>query len=613
MPDFLFTEFPSQNINANTALVITSGRTAKGSASASYVSDSLANAALYAAHPRFVGQSANGRYFRALPVGGVLPVELGGAIGDGLANDQPAIQASITYAEAVGARVIQFQAASYRLHCPVRTSDPAPAGEHFYDGRPLVVSTALVMRSVRNGGSRLVFRHVDGSERSSYQLVASASVGQPQVWRGGGIFLKCPSVMPTNYADRPALTLEDITLDGGLPRTEFYGWPARSSDGDGWDITDKGIWVEADRWSGDIRLIRSTVSGFRGEVIFQAGRGNGELYIRSGVLGDTNGNLFQSCGTNLDIDGLLGYNAFQAFEGWSGRRGRMVNAVFEDCIATGGLSGGRLADSGSRNTPTRFTDGETPWLSVDAEFRNCGSVMFGSWVRGEVKLTDSTLTLDGAMVYAEGLHDVDLEVVAQADKRTGQPAVVLMGSDLPGRLTLSDLRLRLRCTRTEQARLAGRCYGQPVDYRGSIGPGVFIEQSSGETGRASGPSGNHLTAITDHYPCFRGNRWRRINNDWAAIDQNVELNPQIVPRADLMGVVTDTPGTWPITLPVSGIQHGHELTIRNLSGANRFVTLAAAGAGAALAATRTLAPAGQIVLRFDEEIGLWRETAAPPG
>ncbi|MEQ1641065.1 MAG: hypothetical protein ABL881_09670, partial [Novosphingobium sp.] len=63
MPDFLFTQFSSQTINSNTDLVTTSGRSTKGIASGSYGADSLANAALRAAHPRFVGQSANGRIF----------------------------------------------------------------------------------------------------------------------------------------------------------------------------------------------------------------------------------------------------------------------------------------------------------------------------------------------------------------------------------------------------------------------------------------------------------------------------------------------------------------------------------------------------------------------
>lgn len=614
MADFLFTQFSSQNINSNTDLVTTSGRSVKGIAPASYVSDSLANAALFAAHPLFVGKSANNRYFRALPAGGELTVELGGALGDGLTNDQPAIQATIAYAEALGVRSVVFTARTYRLHCPLRTSDPGgQIGHHLYDGRPIVISTPMVLRSTCHGGTRLSFRHIDGSERqNNWQSVFSPSTGQQMVWRGGAIYLKCPATPPADYADRPAITLMDIALDGGIPQGSVFEWPARISDGEGWDATDKGIEIEGDRYSGDLRLIRSKITGFRGELIYQAGEGNGELYMRSVVLGETNGDLFQACGTNLDVDGLLGYKGLATFEGWSGRRGRMTAVVFEDCVRTGGLAAGRVSPAANRNTPLRMSDGLIPWLAIDAEFRNCGPVMLGSWVRGRIKLTDCYLMLDGAQVYGEGLHDLDLEVIAQVDKTGNIPAVVLLGSGTAGKMSLSDVRIRLRCSRSEEARANGRVHSVPVDYRGSMGPNVVIEQSSGEAARACAPSGTALTAITDNYPCFRGNRWLRTTNAWTATSQDIQASPQIVPRGDFMAVYADAAGTWPITLPVSGIQHGHELTIRNIANPGAFAALAASGAGAILAATRVVAPGAQIALRFDQEAGLWREVTSPP-
>jgi hypothetical protein len=614
MPDFLFTEFSSQNINSNTDLVLTSGRSTSGIGCASYVNDALATAALYAAHPRFVGQSANGRYFRALPVSGQLPVELGGAIGDGTSNDQPALQAAIAYAEAIGVRTLVFTAKAYQLRCPVRTGDPAgTTGEHLYDGRPLVVSSPLVMLSTCQTGTRLIFRHTDGGARqTSWQVVNSPSARQAMVWRGGGVFIKCPTSEPADTADRPGLSLIDMTLDGGIPQGSLFAFPARLSDGDGWDVTDKGIAVEPDRHSGDIRLIRSKVTGFRGELVYQAGLGNGELYIRSAVLSETNGALFQSCGSNLDIDGLLGIKGFACFEGWSGRRGRMVNTVFEDCLQTGGMAGGKLSSSANRNTPTRMADGLIPWLSLDAEFRNCGQVFLGSWIRGRVKLTDSPLVLDGSQVYGEGLQDVDLEVISQLDKATSQPAVQLLGSATPGKQTVSDVRIRLRCSRTAEARANGRVHLQPVEYRGSFGPNVFIERSSGESQRASGPSGAALTAVPDNFPCFRANVWHRTANDWAAINQDVSVTPQLVPRGDLMALEAPAPGTWPFSLPTSGIQPGHELTLGNISGAGVYFRLAATGVGASLPATRLLAPGMLMALRFDRAASVWREVAPPP-
>ena len=64
--------------------------------------------------------------------------------------------------------------------------------------------------------------------------------------------------------------------------------------------------------------------------------------------------------------------------------------------------------------------------------------------------------LDGSQVYPEGIQDVDLEVISQVDKFGNFPALVLLGSSTPGKQAVTDVRVRLRCVRTEAARLAAR-------------------------------------------------------------------------------------------------------------------------------------------------------------
>lgn len=129
MPDFLFSEFASQNVNANTSVVQTSGRDAIGLGAARYISDSLANAALMAAHPRFVGKTGNNRYFRAMPEAGRIAVEVGGAKGDGSTDDGPAIRATFAYAAAIGARGAAFGLARYR-------AERIPPSEAVFGGNP---------------------------------------------------------------------------------------------------------------------------------------------------------------------------------------------------------------------------------------------------------------------------------------------------------------------------------------------------------------------------------------------------------------------------------------------------------------------------------------------
>lgn len=61
MADFLFSDFSAQNIRSGTDIIQTSGRDTIGKAPGRYINDVLATAALFTAHPRFVGKSSNNR------------------------------------------------------------------------------------------------------------------------------------------------------------------------------------------------------------------------------------------------------------------------------------------------------------------------------------------------------------------------------------------------------------------------------------------------------------------------------------------------------------------------------------------------------------------------
>ena len=144
MADFLFSDILNQNLRTGTDIIQTSGRDVIGAAPWRYVSDALATAALQSAHPRFVARSSNGRYWRAIPEGGRIAVEVGGAKGDGTTDDGPAIRATFAYANAIGARGASFSSANYRAERilpseQVLTSNPpiqliTSAGIHDFGG-----------------------------------------------------------------------------------------------------------------------------------------------------------------------------------------------------------------------------------------------------------------------------------------------------------------------------------------------------------------------------------------------------------------------------------------------------------------------------------------------
>ena len=91
----LFAELATRLPAPDIAWLHSAGHTISGKGAGTYIADELATEALADAHPRFVLRTANRRVFRLLPEAGSISVEQGGAVGDGLADDQPAIQAAI--------------------------------------------------------------------------------------------------------------------------------------------------------------------------------------------------------------------------------------------------------------------------------------------------------------------------------------------------------------------------------------------------------------------------------------------------------------------------------------------------------------------------------------
>ena len=78
-----------------------------------------------------------------------------------------------------------------------------------------------------------------------------------------------------------------------------------------------------------------------------------------------------------------------------------------------------------------------------------------------------------------------------------------------------------------------------------------------------------------------------------------------------MAIFANGTGNFAFSLPSTGINDGHQLTLVNGS-SSAFCTLAASGAGAKLPARRVIAPGSMMQLRFASLDLAWREEIAPP-
>lgn len=236
MADILFIQIPGENVRTGTDLVITSGRDAIGIAPGRYVCDPLPTASLMTAHPRFVARSSNGRYFRALPEANRIAVELGGAKGDAIADDGPAIRAAFAYASAIGARGVRFGAAAYRMEAIALAEGnyPGPIPSQFIQSGLSVYDGCGAIFSRQGGGSGICSSSLVPGAITDLPLAADVVAGTRQVtltsglgaalaagdtvlWQLGELVYDTPETLNWDLARVAAVSGDIVTLDRPIP------------------------------------------------------------------------------------------------------------------------------------------------------------------------------------------------------------------------------------------------------------------------------------------------------------------------------------------------------------------------------------------------------------
>lgn len=237
MADFMFNQIPAENIRSGTDIIQTSGREAIGKGPGRYVCDSLADASLFAAHPRFVGRSSNGRYFRALPEAGRVAVELSGAKGDGITDDGGAIRASFAYAAAIGAQGARFTQAKHRMESIPVGESPFPFAAQpslIIPATPAIHDWGGVELTRQLNGRGIAFTHTHIGGIVELPLIADVVTGATQVrlsaadaaklapgdlvgWQLGELSYDTPETLNWDIVKVVAVSGEYVTLDKPIP------------------------------------------------------------------------------------------------------------------------------------------------------------------------------------------------------------------------------------------------------------------------------------------------------------------------------------------------------------------------------------------------------------
>jgi hypothetical protein len=211
------------------------------------------------------------------------------------------------------------------------------------------------------------------------------SVEKGNVVRGSGIRIE-----GTGWGARPRhdIVLSGFELDGGAGFTGHFGWPASTKDGDGWDITHKGIILSIDDYVDDVTLDSIYVHGYRGEVIYAGGSGLGKVRLEHVRSEDTNASTFNITANFIAEDCEFGKSRF-----WAeiGTRGSNKSGTFRRCdFHDSSVTGFTLAQG----------DGKTePYLFENCTFENTPGV-FGLYggVGGPVVIRNNTFTHAGTIL-----------------------------------------------------------------------------------------------------------------------------------------------------------------------------------------------------------------------
>lgn len=211
-------------------------------------------------------------------VGPVANVQGFGAKGDGKVDDTNAIQAAIDATIAQGGGTVYIPAGTYKI-MPQRSVANLEANALTIRGSNL--------RILGDGpaATRLSFRVAgDRDPSSAFDIINRGS--QSSIWRGSAI-----AIDNSAGGGKPLqnVTLEDLEIDGGAnPGNTKNQGPSSLNDGDGWDVSHKGILIVPDLAYRGLNFINLHLHNFRGEIVYGGGYAIDDVVIERCNIHSTN-------------------------------------------------------------------------------------------------------------------------------------------------------------------------------------------------------------------------------------------------------------------------------------------------------------------------------------
>ncbi len=246
-----------------------------------------------------------------------------GAVGDGVTNDTAAIQAAIDAAGRAGRGVVFMPAGTYIVQPP-----------DLHTGHALAIDfDNVTLQGAGAEATRLSFHLHDGSDPAANWPIATEGRQAGRVLRGHGI-----RIAQSTGDIRRGVRLADFELDGNTHTTGNKRFPASPNTGDGWDLSNKGIFFEIGKRFDRIEIARCHIHGFRGEIVYYGGSQLNDVRVVDCRIGDTNadGLSFSSQG-HCEVRGNTIYACTHAAieNAYFGGVHRYLDNVAMDCLGVG--------------------------------------------------------------------------------------------------------------------------------------------------------------------------------------------------------------------------------------------------------------------------------------
>lgn len=621
----LFVNLATHQLPGAATAFFTGGFSTASLGGGTYVADSLATSVLAANCPRFCAADGTGRYFRLAAAGGTIAISQGGALG-GANNDQPAVQAAIDYAAAIGARTLLFDFDTVSIWNTVRTST---AGQTSYaewaqDGQSIWVTAPVKFLGLPTCTHIKLLSITGTSLETDWQNVGG------NVWRGSGInLLGGPSGNDQTSYHMRYFAMEHIWLDGGCAYTGVRTDVTPASP-DGPDLTNRGI-RQQDTVIDNIMLTDCKISGFKGEAFY--GGGTAQITLRKVEIWGSNQSAFNPSEGVVDAAECYFHDSVGGTESLGGVGGRWIACRIANTVQnnfTGGPANGLLYNYAY---PTRDLTKGPPWFDLlSCDFQKAGQVIVGSFVRIlDFTMTDSSFYLDtdqagfggnGSLTscYIKGRYTIDQASAVPICAILGPSNLTTVIPGAPAGTFIqppSDLHMAIDVHRTADAIANGR-YAVPYSVQGyfdqnscslsvGIGDGVAF---------MLGASGNYgLPLLTLEGPT--SSQMIGSGRPLGVYPTTITAGPYALtvtnPRHALLftgtAVAIAITMAAPFTAPY-GYAFGQKCRIYWDSGstAGTTYTLARNGAGLRLNADCTLAVFGDwIEVEFNASTGLWHE------